>query len=31
MDRWKSGVLPKGSYWKNFNVEDPGNGRETRD
>lgn len=30
MDRWKSEVLQKGSYLKNFNVEDPRSGRETR-
>jgi hypothetical protein len=29
MDRWKSGALQKG-YLKNFNVEDPRSGRETR-
>ena len=30
MDLWKIGVLQKGSYLKNFNVEDPRSGRETR-
>jgi hypothetical protein len=30
MDRWKSGALQKGSYLKNFNVEDPRSVRETR-
>ncbi len=30
MDRWQSGVLQKGSYLKNFNVEDSENSRATR-
>jgi hypothetical protein len=30
MDRWKIGAQQKASYLKNFNVEDPRNGPETK-